>query len=369
MRLKLLLSSVLTTLCMVCNAQSQSYTMVSNLGENLRLWEATGSQSYRENIDRLCTGKVKTTVGNELAQHLRSSLQPSVPRANSYELDSYLIWLEDAFQSGLKLTTTNYQSVSSDKIYLATDGERNLIKKNLLEFYKCDVVVSGPENFKAQDLICIYKDKQIAKISNYEEDARGRVHVDLSELVDETTLGATYNYSKDWPVGVSVNWSPISKVPFMLSLDFGINFDKDKVYKHDLTMTDVMNFTKNDYEYDSKWYATITPQFYLKYFSIGCGAGIMCISEKSRGLQATSTSSSSSSDNSSYFSSNSSRVTTSGSPEDKYKFMIRPTIKGFIPIVKDEWYITVSAAYNYCFAYKEVNGIDFGIGVQFVMDW
>lgn len=368
MKLKLLLTSVLTTLCIICNAQSRSYSLASDLGENLRLWEVTGNDSYRWNIDNMCKGEFNAKVANELASRLQTR-NPSFPKEESYDMESYLEWLDDAFQSGLKLTTTNYKQIPASKMRFEKDKQSKYSSKMNLEYFSCDVEASGLEKFKSKDLIIISNGRQIAKIDDYREDASGHVHTDLSDIMDDwQTFGATYNYSKDWPVGVSLNYS-FEQTPIMLSLDFGINFKKDKVYKHDLTMTDVMNFTKNDYEYDSKWYVTLTPQFYLKYFSIGCGAGVMCISEDAHGLQTISTSYSAPSTNTSYTSSSSSTVVTSGTPEDKYKFMIRPTVKGFIPIVKDEWLITVSAAYNYCFAYKEVNGIDFGIGVQYNFGW
>ena len=48
--------------------------------------------------------------------------------------------------------------------------------------------------------------------------------------------------------------------------------------------------------------------------------------------------------------------------------MLRPVIKGFIPVSEDYLDIVVSVGYDYVFGYKEKNGLNFGIGIQFVLD-
>lgn len=365
MRLKLFLATVLSFLCLMTNAQSRSYSMATTLGDNLRLWQATGSNSYRENIDRLCSGKIKATVANELAQRL--SAANGIPKGKSYEMDSYLNWLEDAFQSGLKITTSSYQKVDASKIHFEDSREAKFSNKNDLEYYKCNVNTTGSVSLTSNDLIIVYEGRQIAKIDEYREDASGKVHTSLSDIMsDVQTFGATYNYSKENPLGISLNWG-LGEYYVMLSLDYGMNFDKDNYFTHDLNMTDVMNYTRTVTKYDSKFYLTLSPQFYLKYFSVGCGFGVMYLSKDEYKYRTSSASTSSSTSSSSYSSSNVESLSETNST-DAVRFMIRPTVKGFIPI-SDEWYITVSAAYNYTFGYKEKNGFDFGIGAQFNIDW
>ena len=43
--------------------------------------------------------------------------------------------------------------------------------------------------------------------------------------------------------------------------------------------------------------------------------------------------------------------------------MMRPNIRGFIPC-NDLFAITVSVSYNWIQGYKEMSGIDFGVGAQ-----
>ena len=49
---------------------------------------------------------------------------------------------------------------------------------------------------------------------------------------------------------------------------------------------------------------------------------------------------------------------------DKIKFMLRPSIKGFIPM-SDEWSLVVGAGYDYVFKYKKCNGFNFSLGLQY----
>ena len=364
MRKKILITALFYTLCIQVyaqysnNAMPKSYSTVSEFAENQRMWAETNMITYRKNIDELCSGRVNTVVGNELAHRL-NKYHPEIPDNNStYDLDMYLEWLKEAFQSGLKVSMSNFKQIEAGKIVLANSKQEEY--KNKMKYFLCDVSVSGIENFKSQDVIYVYDDKQIAKLDKYELDSKGKVKIDLSDFMDDLeTFGATYNYSQHWPVGVSINYYN-GDAWMGVSFDFGINFDKDNVLKHELELTDIMNYKKIDYVYDSKWYATISPQFYGKYFSLGCGAGVICLSEHK--TEYNYTTKQQTTNNSSYTSKSSSSNNTD---TQIYRFMIRPTIKGFIPIADGKWYITVSGAYNYAFGFKEKNGFDFGIGLQY----
>jgi hypothetical protein len=48
--------------------------------------------------------------------------------------------------------------------------------------------------------------------------------------------------------------------------------------------------------------------------------------------------------------------------------MIRPSVKGFIP-VSDQWFVTVTVGYDYVFGYKDKNGVNFGLGLQYNFDY
>ena len=171
---------------------------------------------------------------------------------------------------------------------------------------------------------------------------------------DEQSFGLTYNYGQHFPVGLSLNYGFSL---FMVSLDYSFNFDKDKYVSFDNGTAGADNYKK--VTLDPKNYMTITPQFYLKYFSVGCGVGCLFLDKEVE----TKTTISSSSESSS-----TSQSTTSATSDMAYKLMIRPTIKGFIPI-NDNFSIMLSAGYDYCFDFKEKNGFNAGVGLQWIFDY
>ena len=43
---------------------------------------------------------------------------------------------------------------------------------------------------------------------------------------------------------------------------------------------------------------------------------------------------------------------------------VKPSLTGYIPISDGDWYITLSAGYNICPKFKDLNGFTFGAGFQ-----
>ena len=54
---------------------------------------------------------------------------------------------------------------------------------------------------------------------------------------------------------------------------------------------------------------------------------------------------------------------TGTSGDSKFKFMLRPSVKGYIPIY--DWSIVFGVGYDYIFDYEDLNGINFSIGFQY----
>lgn len=358
MRKKLFLAAFLAFCGIECQAQV-SYSVAKNLGDNLHMWCETQDETYRIEMEQDLKDpqpRVENTLCKRLAY--RNNKSPK----GDYLMDTYANWIGSAIPQGLRINMSNYQMVS--KIKAKGKRARKVIKKQGFEFISCSVNTTGPVDLNSKDLLYV-KQGKIARIADYEEEG-GYVKVDMSDFLTQQTFGANYNYSKDWPIGLSLTYS---YGMLMVSLDGGYNTSKDKFYTHKLNMTDVMNFTKTDNELDPKFYVTLSPQFFYKYFSVGCGFGGMFMSnneDKYVMSSTTTTTTSETSNGSSTHIDINDKSNSSSESKEKVKFMIRPTVKGFIPVSK-AWYITVSAAYDYAFGFKEYNGIDFGIGAQFVI--
>lgn len=122
-----------------------------------------------------------------------------------------------------------------------------------------------------------------------------------------------------------------------------------------------MNYKRTRKILDPKFYVTATPSLYFRYVSVGCGVGVLYMSGKEEKSSSSYSSSLSGGISSSGYSSTTQECT-------KLNFMLRPVIKGFIPVSEDYLDIVVNIGYDYVFGYKEKNGLNFGIGVQFVLD-
>lgn len=358
---------IIATLAQFAFSQN-AVQVVRSYGDNLSAWVRSGDVEYRENIIKLCSKDKKQAVFKDKLTY-KLAEENHYGHDKYYQLRSFINWIEKKTGKGASIVLTNIKEEDDDNVVVTTSANiySNGVKDNL-ELVSCDVTMSGLDNYKGKQLIYIWKGI-IAKVDDYEvivtSSGKKKVKVDFSDIMDEyATLGATYNYGKNWPIGLSVNYSYSM---FMIGLDVGVNTDKDKLYKHSLEMTDVMNYTKEDVEYDPKFFATLTPSLYLKYFSVGCGAGIMYMSGKKKTAQSTTKTTESNGSNSSF------AYTIGGShmtEEDcsKVKFMLRPSVKGFIPIT-DEMFLSLSVGYDYVFGYKEKNGFNFGVGLQFELDW
>lgn len=337
-------------------ANIKAKEIAKSLGENFRLWSVTQSETYRTNIEKMCDGKKSTRVADEIAIDL--ALKNNNPSINSYELESYLNWLDLRIDE-ISIVFSDFELVDKNKINISNIKDKKMDKE--LTYVSCKVQISGAFSYNVKDLIYI-RDGKISKIDKYVVDKNNKVHVDFSDLVsDYETIGFTYNYGQHFPVGASFNYTP-EDVHFMLSVDLGVNLDNDKHIIDKVEMTDIMNYKRETKVLDPKFFLTVTPQFYMKYFAIGCGVGVLYMDGTEETASYTN-SSSGSSGSSVSISTSSSSGTSSSTNTSMFKPMIRPVVKGFIPL-SDELYISVSVGYDYVFGYKDKNGFNVGLGLQ-----
>jgi len=363
MRIKITIV-LLTCSLYMWGAVRQPMEIVREYATNLSAWcESKDVIHYSDAIRDLCTRNFR--ISDKI---ICEWWQKKDIILNHYDFEDYEACLNDLISKGINIHINNIRIISRNEYNFSVssegsiDKQKNLSKKH--ETIVCDIMINGALNKHVQDLFYVnIREGKIAKITPYEEEidkrtGKKKVKVDFSDLLyDEQTLGMTYNYGKSWPIGFSINYSYSW---FMISADMGFCSSKDKLYKHDLEMTDVMNFKKTDETYTPKFFFTITPSFYMKYFAVGCGTGLLYmkgtqdvvrsffIEEANAGSHSTTIESS----------------THDQEKKEKIKFMLRPSLKGFIPI-SENTFISLAVGYNYAFGYKDKNEVFFGAGIQF----
>lgn len=336
------------------NAQKSEY-VVRSFATNMQSWGQTSKLEYQRNLQKLCDGAKSVRVADEIVESLATK-NGYMGNGGSYFLETYLNCLIKEIKRGITIQYSNFRTISS--------SETTVYDTRGLDLIACNIVISGAVNYNVKDLFYVRNGK-ISKIDKYEEiidkrTGKRKIKVDLSDIdfADEA-YSLTFNYSKNFPVGLSFDYAwPW----FRLGVDFGIDFKKDRYVLDDVNFTDIMNYDRNRKILDPKFYLTLTPSLYFRYVSLGCGVGALFMSgteEKSSSSYSTSISESVSS--SGYASSSTQEC-------DKLNFMLRPVIKGFIPVSEDYLDIVVSFCYDYVFGYKEKNGFNFGIGILFVLD-
>ena len=332
---------------------AQDTYVVKQFGDNLANWASSRNTfSALESMERLTSSNPAFRVGDNIMATL--AYKNNLARTSTYNWDNYIACLQKEIDNGVDIKFSNIKSVPE-----------SLIEKKYkdVSYVSCNIKMQGGEtNFNENDLF-VLKNGKIVKIQEYQEivDKKGRrrLKVDLEdfELYDDTEgVGINYNYSKAFPLGFSINYS---KWKFMVSADFGINFDKDVYTTQKVDFKNLMDYRITKGEYDPKFYFTVTPAFYLRYFSVGWGFGALMMKGNEKTYERDYTEDASGS------------ITVSNGSEtsgaENVKFMMRPNVKGFIPC-SDNFYITLSVSYNWVMGYKKKNGVDFGVGVQYVLD-
>lgn len=332
--------------------QSTAENVVRSFGENMLSWTQTGKLMFRESLIELSDGKIKVRVYDELSSYLFAK-HPEYQNAN--ELNSYLNCLEKEMENGIAVRYSNFRQVPPEKLLLDESNKEDLITRGV-KCIACDVNVTGTFNHSSEDLFYVYKEKisKIDKCETITDEKTGerKIRASLSDIdFEDETFGVTYNYSKSFPIGASLSYA----IPgWVFGVDFGVTLNADEYISDDVEMTNIMSYKRTKTTVKPRFFMTGTVALNLKYVAIGCGVGFLYFSGEE--------------EESSYVGSNSISVGTSTTQNTvKFKPMVRPTIRGFIPF-NDELALSLSVDYNYVFGYKDLNGIGFGIGLQFTID-
>jgi len=361
MKNRIISLTLLLLLFLNAKGQSTAENVVRSFGDNMLSWTQTGSLRFHENLIELSNGKTKVRVYDELSHYLFSKYN-NYSGAN--ELKSYLNCIEKEMNDGITIRYSNFRQVPNDELS-SYSFDANI------EFIACNVAVTAESFSQSYEDLFYIREGKISKIDKYTivkdvKTGKQKIYVDYSDVwIDEDveSWGLTYNYGQHFPLGGSVLYAPKGWC-MLFSVDFGFNQDNDKYITDKVEMTDIMNYKRTKTVLDPKWFITITPHIYFKHFAVGCGFGWLYM----EGTQETASYSYTvSSDGSSSGSGGGESLSVT---HEENKFMIRPTVKGFIPLDDDDvWSIVVSAGYDWVFGYKEKNGFNAGLGIKVNLDW
>ncbi len=339
-------------------AQYGDMETVRQFGENLQLWCSTTDISYRSKIQDKCLSacRVKDEIMVDFARDYGLDIK-------DYVVSTYLNGFEKAMDIGtVVVDVSNIRIISSDQqLYSYGYAKKEEERAKNFTTIACNIKVRGTLNYDIKDLFYLQKGK-ILKITPYEEvvdkvTGKRKVKVDFSDLLEDTsTLGFTLNYDQHFQAGASIiGQSGL----FICSLDFGFNTDSKKYYSDVMNMIDIMNYKRTKTEYDPKMFITVTPGLFFKYVSVGCGVGFAMLN----GKETVSDSEFSQDEQGNW-----SGISGSNSSDAfACKLMIRPQLRGFIPL-SSSCKMSIGLGYDILPKAKELNGYNVSLGFHFDFD-
>lgn len=338
-------------------AQETPAKTVRDYAALMKEWSETGKDNLREEVKKLCE------KGNHIAiftdsMSLRMAKLYAHGQKDELMLELYLISVQKHIDNGGQILFSDLQAVPANSIEV-TAPPKGLDPK-ALSYFTAHASLGTNEPKEYQVLFHVRKDF-ITKVGDYVRPINGKTKVDLSYLQSDESFGMTYNYGKHWPLGISANYR--NRI-YMISGDLGINLDRDKKHTRKLEMTDVMNFNLKEKELNPYAYLTATPSIFLKFVSIGCGAGIAYMRYQENNVERVMQESGKYSTGDSMYTQYTQKNTTTDIDGEALKLIVRPALKVFIPVHK-EWNLSLGVSYDYIFTYKEMNGINYSLGLQY----
>lgn len=354
MKKRLFLTATLIFFISIAISAQDTY-IVREFGNNLSNWASKRNDySAMQNIELLCSTRPAFRIDDPIMSALANKYD--VPRSKSYTLDDYIRCMQHEIDAGVSITFSDIRQVPD-----------NLKPGNYsgVNYVSCNIKFSGSSNLNENDVFVI-KDGKIVKIEEYviirDKKGKQKLRIDLSGLgLDEDSegWGLAYNYSKSFPVGASMAYT---KWKIMIGMDFGVNFDNDLYTTQKVDFTNIVDYKITKGEYDLKYFLTVTPGFFMKFFSVGWGFGYASFNAheytKHNNLEIKP-------DGTIIQTSGTTSTTTKGG--GKNKFMMRPTIKGYIPC-SDVFYLSLAVNYDWILGFKDKSCLSFGVGFHLLID-
>lgn len=338
---------VLVFISLFCaKVSAQGLKTAREFGEYMRQWTITEDDDFEKKIANICDGKSNgEKISTRIADVVSQTLAPrhNYPLKSSYELNSYLSWIEGEIErGGFSVEFSEYSIVDRKTIEGTTVHETKYAQAEDKEYVSCRVKVKGKGSLSLDvyDLICM-RDEKITLISKFEK-VGNKVKVDFSDLVDEHSIKVSFGYSSNFPlnIGVSTNFSY-----FNIGVEYGMNFTDEQIdfKKH-------TNYATSTLERGKYWYLMATPGVYLRYASIDCGLGNVFAK---------------------YNYNYESVYTSTSNSEKKNYFIMKPKVTFHIPIPlgvsprEEVLYISPHVGYQYVPKCSALNCWEVGIGVRF----
>ena len=325
---------------------AQGLKTAREFGEYMRQWIITEDDDYEKRIANICDGKSNgEKISTRIADVVSQALAPrhNYPQKSSYELNSYLSWIENEIErGGFSYDFSDYEIVDRNRIEGTTTQETKYAREEDKEYVSCRVKVKGKGSLSLDvyDLICM-RDGKITLISKFEK-VGNKVKVDFSDLVEEHSIEISYGYSSRFPmnIGISTNFSY-----FNIGIEYGMNFSDEQIdfKKH-------TNFATSTLERGKYWYLMATPGVYLRYASIDCGLGNVFAKYNNNYVSV---------------------YTSTSNSEKKNYFIMKPKVTFHIPIPfgvssrEEVLYISPHVGYQYVPKCSALNCWEVGIGVRF----
>lgn len=285
----------------------------------------------------------------ELAKH-----NNIIPTNNVFLFETFMNWLEKEKRRSktFKIEISNIKEIPRAKVNNPAHNK---------QYVKCKIkVYSQPNSFESSQFIditsfdtIVVSNYMIEYITTYEGKDDSFWRKTWDEVLDSKGVGIAYEYSKNYPINASIAFS---KSIFMLGLDFGKASEKNSISTKKVEFTDLLNYKITQGEYKPKCFITLTPSIYMKYISVGFGAGVLFLKGKTK-IEGMSTEVK----GDDIFSSDLNKQIES---DTKTRLIMRPNLKLYVPC-SNSFSIITSISYNWIWGSKNLNGLSYGIGIRY----
>lgn len=338
---KVLLFLLTFSSSLVCLAQGRPAEVVSDFGDNIRIWCQYSNDAYKARAINNCA------LGCLVYDALMKEFERRKNRVpdEDYLLSDYLLGFESAMYeaNGITVSISNIREETNVKFDNVSMSDE---KRKSLHYVSCDINVSGAINFTSRDVFCIRKGSGlISQIAPYIGENEPIVNTTKIKDWDHIAAGefnsieAFYGYSKNFPLNVGLN---ASFSYFNIGVEYGQNFDKTPILEKQHT-----NFAKS--QLDGRYfYVMASPGVFLRYATISYGLGATFTNYNYESIYEV-----------------------GNYNEKKVFFTMKPRVSFNLPLPVDfksrdeKLYLCPYVGYLFAPKLSKVNNIEFGVGLRF----